>query len=139
MKRILFLDVNGVLNSRTDCGIDGVGESHLRCLKRIVDKSDCDIVLISSWRLAEDLMTILRRTFNQFGIPVWIDVTPDLPGVRRDEILAWLRLNGPCIGVIIDDDCDGFAATGLRFVQTSLAQGLTIELADEVIALFESQ
>jgi hypothetical protein len=37
LKRILFLDVDGVLNSRDDCGLDGLGESHLRQLKRIVD------------------------------------------------------------------------------------------------------
>jgi len=139
MKRILFLDVTGVLSSQADCGIDGLGGSHLQCLKRIVDESGCEIVLISSWRLAEDLMEKLRRAFDQFCIPVWIDVTPDLPGERSDEILAWHRVNGPCIGVIVDDDCDGFDATSLRSVQTSLAQGLTIELADEIIALFESQ
>lgn len=42
----LFLDVNGVLNSRCDSGAEGLGDSHLRQLKRIVDESGCEIVLI---------------------------------------------------------------------------------------------
>ncbi len=138
MKRILFLDVTGVLSSQSDCGIDGVGESHLLCLKRIVDEAKCEIVLTSSWRLADDLLAILRRAFTQFEIPIWTDVIPDL-GDQCEEILAWLRVNEPCFGVIVDDDCDGFGATGLQFVQTNLAQGLTTELADEIIALFVSQ
>jgi len=139
MRRILFLDVTGVLSSQVDCGIDGLGESHLRRLKRVVDEAKCDIVLTSTWRLADDLMAILRRAFNQVGIPIWTDVTPDLFGDRCEEIQAWLGVNEPCFGVIVDDDCDGFGATGLQFVQTNLAQGLTTELADEIIALFVSQ
>ncbi len=138
MKRVLFLDVTGVLNSQVDFGIEGLGEFHLLCLKRIVDEAKCEIVLTSSWRLADDLMAILRRAFDQLRIPIWIDVTPDL-GDRVQEILAWLRVNEPCFGVIVDDDCDGFGATGLQFVQTSLAQGLTIEITDEIVALFVSQ
>jgi hypothetical protein len=138
MRRVLFLDVNGVLNSQRDYGMDGLGESHLRHLKRIVDESGCEIVLISSWRSAGNLREQLRRAFNQFSIPIWIDVTPELFD-RAEEILAWLGKNERCNGVIVDDDCDGFGITGLRFVQTSLAQGLTFELSSEIIEAFENQ
>jgi hypothetical protein len=138
MKRILFLDVTGVLSSQADCGIDGLGESHLHCLKRIVDEAKCEIVLTSTWRLADDLLAILRRTFDRFGIPIWIDLTPDLID-RAEEIMAWLEKNGPCIGVIVDDNCDGFDVTGLRFFQTSFADGLTFELSNEIIVAFGDQ
>ena len=139
MKRILFLDVTGVLNSQADCGIDGLCESHLRCLKRIVDEAKCEIVLSSTWRLADDLREKLRRAFERHNIPIWIDSTPDLSGDRAEEIQAWIEENGPCISVVVDDYCDGFDATGLRFVQTSFARGLTFELSDEIIVLFARQ
>lgn len=136
MKRILFLDVNGVLNSRDDCGLEGLGDSHLCELKRIVDEARCQIVLTSSWRLADDLTTKLRLAFKRHGVPVWIDSTPDLID-RAEEVQAWLRVNGPCVCVIVDDDCEGFGATGLRLVQTSVKHGLTAERATEVISAFD--
>jgi hypothetical protein len=139
MRRVLFLDVTGVLNSRADCGPDGLGQSHLDRMKRIVDGTNCQIVLISSWRLADDLTENLRLAFVRSGIPIWIDTTPDLAGDRAKEIRAWLRKNGPCFGVVLDDDCDGFEATGLRSVQTTVDHGLTEELASEVVAAFEKQ
>ena len=137
MKRILFLDVNGVLNSRDDCGPNGLGDSHLRQLKRIVDETGCQIVLTSSWRLADDLLVKLRLAFDRHGIPKWIDSTADLSGDRAEEVQAWIDANGPCIGVLIDDDCDGFETMGLRCVQTSVDHGLTAELATEVISAFD--
>lgn len=139
MKRILFLDVDGVLNSRDDCGLDGLGDSHLHQLKRIVDEVECVIVLTSSWRLADDLTAKLMRAFDRHGIPIWIDLTPDLSGDRAEEIQAWIESHGPCVGVVIDDDCDGFETTGLRCVQTSVDHGLTADLASEVISAFGQQ
>ena len=138
MKRILFLDVDGVLNSRADSGSDGLGDSHLRQLKRIVDEAGCVIVLTSSWRLADDLTAKLRLAFDRHGIPPF-DLTPDVSGDRAEEVLAWIEDNGPCIGVLIDDDCDGFEMTGLRCIQTSVDHGLTVELASEVISAFDQQ
>lgn len=139
MKRILFLDVDGVLNSRDECGLDGLGDSHLLQLNRIVDETGCQIVLTSSWRLADDLLAKLRLASDRHGIPLWIESTPDLSGDRAEEVQAWIAANGPCVGVVIDDDCDGFETTGLRCVQTSVDHGLTPELATEVIRAFDSQ
>lgn len=139
MNRILFLDVDGVLNSRADCGLDGLGDSHLRQLKRIVNEGGCQIVLTSSWRSADDLLGKLRLAFDRHHIPLWIDVTPDLSGDRAEEIVAWLREMERCISVVIDDDCDGFSSAGLRCVQTSVDHGLTEDLATEVIRAFGHQ
>ena len=139
MKRILFLDVDGVLNSRDDCGLDGLGDSHLHQLKRIVDKTGCQIVLTSSWRLANDLTEKLRRAFVRHGIPIKVDLTPDVSGDRAEEVQAWITEHGPCVGVVIDDDCDGFEKTEIRCVQTSVDHGLTEDLATEVIRAFDSQ
>ena len=139
MNRILFLDVTGVLNSQADCGIDGIGDSHLCELKRIVDATNCEIVLCSTWRLADDLLEKLQLALERHNIPIWIDSTPDLSGDRAEEIQAWIEENGPFIGVIVDDDVDGFTEIGHRFVQTSVKNGLTAELATKVISAFGSQ
>jgi hypothetical protein len=136
VRRILFLDVDGVLNSRDDCGLDGLGDSHLHQLKRIVDEVECQIVLTSSWRLADDLTEKLRLAFERHSILPWIDSTPDLSGDLAEEIQAWIESHRPCVGVVIDDDCDGFETTGLRCVQTSVDHGLTKELATEVSSAF---
>jgi len=139
MKRVLFLDVDGVLNSRNDCNPDGLGDFHLHQLKKIVDETQCVIVLISSWRLADDLTAKLRRAFERHGISIWIDSIPDISSDRAEEVEAWIALNGPCGGVVLDDDCDGFEKTGLRCVQTSVDHGLTEELATEVISALDLQ
>ncbi|QDV30285.1 hypothetical protein Spb1_22140 [Planctopirus ephydatiae] len=139
MRRILFLDVNGVLNSRFDSGADGLGESHLRQLKRIEDEAGCVIVLTSSWRLADDLTAKLMRAFDRHGIPIWIDSTPDVSGDRAEEVQVWITEHGPCVGVVIDDDYDGFEKTEIRCVQTSVDHGLTADLASEVIRAFDSK
>ncbi len=139
LKRLIFLDVDGVLNSRDDCGVDGLGDSHLHQLKRIVNEARCEIVLTSYWRLADDLTAKLRVAFDRHGIPIWNDSTPDLSGDRAEEVRAWIDANGPCIGIVIDDDCGGFEKTQLRFVVTTVDHGLTTALANEVIRAFGQQ
>ena len=54
--KIIFLDVDGVLNSQDlleRCGEDKlvpIDEENIRCLKEIVDETGAEIVLSSSWR-----------------------------------------------------------------------------------------
>ena len=94
---------------------------------------------MTSWRLTDDLTTKLKRSFNEFDIPIWIDSTPDLSGDRAEEVEAWIQTNGPCIGVILDDDCEGFERTGLRCVESNVDHGLTDDLANDVISALNQQ
>jgi len=60
--KVIFLDVDGVLNSWPDCkqahykmkvggnGCIGISNVRLRFLKQIVDATDAKIVLVSSWK-----------------------------------------------------------------------------------------
>lgn len=60
--KVIFLDIDGVLNSWSDCkqahykmcvggkGCVGISNVRLRFLKQIVDATDAKIVLVSSWK-----------------------------------------------------------------------------------------
>ena len=60
--KVIFLDVDGVLNSEYDCkqshytmnveghGCIGISNVRLRLLKQIIDATDAKIVLVSSWK-----------------------------------------------------------------------------------------
>ena len=80
--RVIFLDIDGVLNADCDFGgkskpnpyvssddgnrYCGIGKSHVKSLKKIVDRTDAVIVLVSSWK--NDYNDYLRHGyFNRVG------------------------------------------------------------------------
>jgi hypothetical protein len=148
--KLLFLDVDGVLNNLEVMNsipriIDPLGESHLRLLKRLVSETDCQIVLISTWRLYVDAQITLRAAFKEHGIPVWIGTTPFLKTPRRaDEILHWIRDNVtvPAVAIAIDDaeDIDIGNDHGLpvkfKPFKTDFDDGLTKEIVQDAVNWF---
>ena len=103
--KILFLDIDGVLNSReydrkrnwneqTD-----IDETRLPLVKEIIDKTGAKIVLISTWRshwnrdesLCDEDGKYINRLFSKYGLTIY-DKTPDLGllSKRKDEVKAWL-------------------------------------------------
>ena len=55
MSRVIFLDVDGVLNGRDTLnkspnGFTGIADDHLKVLKKISEDFDADIVLSSDWK-----------------------------------------------------------------------------------------
>lgn len=151
MRKILFLDVDGVLNSRNSFQQDSanpLGEFHLSLLKRIVDETNCDIVLSSSWRMYKDSKADLLSAFERHGIPKWIGQTPDLCDERRVEIVEWLtkNINEQCIVVIVDDDDDADLietryvleeSINWTFVQTTFEEGLNEVACQKIIEGFK--
>lgn len=144
MNRILFLDVDGVLNSGKIIrhqGMYGLGSEQLRLLKLIANTTGCHMVLSSSWRLYDNLRKTLRIAFDQHQIPHWIGQTPDLGDVpRRDEIVSWLNDHSdPASIVVLDDDSAAMPITAppnfseRLFVHTSFDTGLTRGHADAVL------
>ena len=99
--KILFLDIDGVLNSakydRIKSETSGnIDSTRLPLLKRIVDETDAKIVLTSTWRKLWDNDEIkntatgreLNRIFEKAGLKIF-DKTSVL-GCRKDEVSAWL-------------------------------------------------
>jgi hypothetical protein len=91
--KIIFLDVDGVLNSYAERDVQFKCEC-LFMLKTIVEKSNAVIVLSTSWRLRKDLRRKLREKLALYHLPCPISVTPRIKnGSRVSEILLWLKVN----------------------------------------------
>ena len=130
--KVLFLDIDGVLNSTRTCTATG-GYPHelehrggfdwiaIRLLQRLCDSSGVQIVLSSAWRLHHDFKDVAKA----FDLPI-IDRTPSLCGPRGKEIQHWLDAH-PDVEVyaIVDDDADMLPEQMPRFVKTDGREGLT--------------
>ena len=141
--KVIFLDIDGVLNSRdydARCALTGgdLMRPDPKLVVRLlaaIQPFDAKIVLTSSWRL--------DRTIK-WPFPVY-DVTPrgDAFGTRAEEIDAWLADDTPCLMradvetfVILDDEPDAGITHPDRFIQTDPRTGLTTEDADRIAGLF---
>ena len=134
MNRVIFLDVDGVLNNGSwamemyDKGIrvyrDGIlYEPALERLKRLVGATGARIVISSSWRQVPNAYDNLRDWLSKFGMTIW-DRTPYIGTCRGDDITAWFNINpGEWSYVILDDDDDMGEHRGY-LVQTNFDVGL---------------
>lgn len=152
---ILFLDVDGVLNSHAyvrrggslSCRSDGIDPEAVKHLQRIIDETKCTIVLSSTWRTIYSLK-VMREKLRAKGLrSAWRlkYKTPDLARradasviyqgrCRGEEVKHWLtarRYRGPY--VCVDDDSDFLPDQPL--VKTTFDSGLTSEHADRCIAI----
>lgn len=139
--KILFLDVDGVLNCHRDYEVYSLSESFpmmvnrrkIDLLEKIIADTDCKIVLSSSWRTMPDGVKLLQHFSDQFEI---FDVTPshgfdsDIKYTCRGaEIQDWLDNNRWTNYAIVDDDGDMLDSQLRHFVQTDPEYGLTPTLA----------
>ena len=136
--RVLFLDIDGVVNCETTRGRrDGrlAIEPRLAGIVRgiVAAVPEVKVVLSSSWREApEGRATIEKRVVPLFGATPLLDAADD---VRGYEIQAWIELNpGVSRYAIVDDDCDMLPHQLPHFFRTVAAVGITQELADRIVA-----
>lgn len=138
MKKILFLDIDGVLNSDKwfeECYNKQIYDDGLDPkLVRKLNKLDCEVVISSSWG-CDDGQTwkkLRKKGFNlkvigytehhEMGC-VWI--------VRGNSIKKWLNdnigydYNKKCKYAILDDDSDMLLEQKENFVQVDYMTGVT--------------
>lgn len=145
-ERIVFLDVDGVLNHREafkrwwpTWGTDTLDPECLRALAWLC-RDGAEIVLTSTWRLYPDADRTIRIVLHALGLDV-IDETPDLSlndphSARGAEISAWLAEHPTSSYVVLDDSADAGDGHAGRFVQTEESGGgLTWEKAREARAI----
>jgi hypothetical protein len=134
--RILFLDIDGVLNStRTDLALSGLPQgvsvedmpkfdwAAVGLVRLLCEREGVDIVLSSDWRKKFTAQQIAQA----LDLPV-VDVTPRLPDCRGAEIKAWLREHPNTKYYAIADDNGGMLAEQQdHFVQTNPNNGLSYE------------
>ena len=141
--KIIFLDVDGVLNSLQDGNsIRLCTDLHLKLLKQIVNTTGAKIVLSSSWRIGPiKAKNNLLRRLGEHGLQI-MDSTPVLSGSssRGDEIRQWLNESQYEIEsfVILDDEDDMAEFTAKNLVQTNTSVGLQEKDAIKCISMLKN-
>jgi len=141
--RVLFLDIDGVLNRtgyrpRESVGLRSWIEPELAArVSQLVRTIDAAIVLSSDWRRGREHAQ-LADELRSAGIDGnLLGVTPVLGGARWREIEAWMADNNVQAEsvAIIDDGYDMGSLAG-RFVRVSPLVGLDEDAARAVVGLF---
>ncbi len=148
-QRILFLDIDGVLNSEeyyrnsSNSGKDfsRFDPSSVSLLKAIVEEFSLKIVISSTWRYGavDRLMHELKK--NKLLDYLYHDwFTPVIhPAHRGTEIKLWLDLHPEVSDyVIIDDDNNILEEQKNNYVKTSLHLGMNNEHYNRVRAIFSN-
>lgn len=134
--KVLFLDVDGVLNMYGSGGIYALNRKRLQLLQKIIQETDAKIVLSSTWRILSEARRRLKNVLGYRGLSIH-DVTPQF-GVKENgerfyrghEINDWLDRHPEVTQyVILDDDGDMLDTQLRHFVQTDGKIGLTETLA----------
>lgn len=134
--KVLFLDIDGVVNKRNNfnpTGKDNLYPIDSYCallVGRIQLLTGCEVVLSSSWRHhPEGVENVSKRVVEL------LDVTPTVGKYRGDEIRAWLSAHPEVKKyAILDDDVDILVEQADNFFKTTFEDGLTDEIAEAVIA-----
>lgn len=157
--KVLFLDVDGVLNSNAYRAYDdatkrlGMAPEHVAELHRIVVATGCKIVVSSMWRLggigpgSRFWEAMSAASPNSTILDAMIGSTPCKMSNywRRNEILWWLRDNPEPERFAILDDEPAFILSGPddpfapNLFATDHYTGLTPEIADRVIAYLNGE
>jgi hypothetical protein len=152
---VLFLDVDGVLNN-TSCK-DRLSTENLLNLQEIVSKTQCVIVISSTYKLTQSSMNYLWSVFNDLKIDRAIHSIKEFPSTydllelikdsdRSDEIVLTLddiKLHYNVSNWVAVDDTDlsnnnrSNTLDG-HFVKTDPKEGLTKSISSKIIDLFTS-
>lgn len=118
--KILFLDHDGVVclphnwgsRVRNNEKFDRFDRKCIKALNHILDKTDCEIVVSSNWKIASTLLE-MQQLYKQYGVNKYpIGLTDDLlyeyPNdnywdVRRYEILKYIEENNIEQSCAVDD------------------------------------
>jgi hypothetical protein len=147
--KILFLDIDGVLNTWYSMTRGYCPDRHLHyfqksCVKelnRITKATGANIVVSSTWRKHRDWLGVIQH-MHQEGVEGTIigktGVSDD--GYRGNEIMEWVgRKTSHCDSfVILDDDSDMLPYMD-RLVQTSMDGGLRRHHADQAIKILKEK
>ena len=110
--KVIFLDVDGVLNSDEyfdriqNLDIEGIESeidiNKVKLLKKAVDTTGAKVVLSSSWRYTKNALA-LKKLLADYGIHI-TDSTPVVEHKRGLEIRTWLENNNNVENFVILDD-----------------------------------
>lgn len=152
MTKIIFLDIDGVLNHEAfykdrhekikrgeelpSHPLDEIDPKCVQNLNRLCDETGANVVISSSWRHSGFQYCVDALHGSGFTGCI-IDITPNLRGdgcLRGNEILQWIKSNKEIVGeyyqfteyVILDDDSDMLYWQRNNFLQIDRFVGLTM-------------
>ncbi|AKY02293.1 hypothetical protein AEO54_405 [Vibrio phage vB_VorS-PVo5] len=149
MRKVIFLDFDGVINAQTGEWktvdvpefIGGCPHSTkmVQTLNILIERSQADLVISSTWRLGTDIIT-LQQVCTALGIKGRVIGKTDSLGkwtVRGNEIAKYIDENKEQLGydyswnyksyVILDDDSDMLLPQAANFVRIDNEVGITLE------------
>ena len=158
MRKVIFLDIDGVLNTKCSYGQmdrtthkDEYGYTFdataVANLAKIIEKTGADVIISSSWKCMG--LSELRKMWEKRQLPGRIvDVTPDYMSDelllnadlndidvlynRGIEIKGWMEQHGESVSqyVIVDDMDDILPEQQSHFVQTDPEVGISASLTN---------
>lgn len=156
--KIIFLDIDGVLNyrgckARSATGCLGIEEEKVKLLQDLVGRTDACVILTSTWKTdwfrtqyIEDLPKdgqYLMRQLGEYRIFI-LDKTEDPSWAQRGQgILDFIENSKYNVEqfVILDDESFDFTELGLdnRFVKTSFTDGLLPEHVEKAVCILNGR
>jgi hypothetical protein len=149
MEKIIFLDFDGVLNTEYYQNLlyhegkalqDEYGSyfdpEAVKQLKRIIDTTQADIVVESSWKYLG--LEAMQEMWDEREMPGRvIDITPTVGYNKGIEIASWLseHTTEGTKYVIIDDEYVILDSQQPHLILTNPYDGITEELADRAISI----
>ena len=151
MRKIIFLDIDGVLNSEEFSrwlwnnhekkyrGYELLDQRAILCLQDIVFVTGAEIVLSSSWRISSLRTKQLKEQLLPYGLEI-IDCTiSDARGERGEEIKEWLGRNPDVSHYVILDDDNDMSDIKDHLIQTTFYKGLLPEHATKAIEMLTTK
>jgi len=156
--RIIFLDIDGVLNSheffertqynRSDFPYSDLNPISIKKLNEIIRRTDASVVVSSMWRFgraADELQYILENKGFEGRI---VSTTPERgcsSCLRGNEILNWIKENDHFTNckshrefrsyVILDDDSDMLYWQKDNFVKVNSSRGLSDDDVEKAVLI----
>jgi HAD domain in Swiss Army Knife RNA repair proteins len=142
---IIFLDVDGVLNSSLyyeelrendilektlESDVGNISRKSLQLVNDLCIKTDAIVVISSVWRISRTI-TELRKLFKKCGATFQIvGKTPNIGWARGVEFIRY---------AIIDDDSDMLLTQDPNFFQVDGYSGLTPNICYKIQRFFENK
>jgi hypothetical protein len=147
--RIVFLDFDGVLNSRIYMesmsddergSVVGLDRAAVARLNRLLREAKAHVVVSSTWRLTRDCAQLARALGDRGFDGQLLGKTPRAGNARGHQIQAWLDA-APEYNiavesfVVIDDDSADMGHLDDRLIKTTFEQGLQDEHVDRAVTM----
>lgn len=117
---------------------DILDDEAIDLLKTIVESTNSEIVLSSSWRWYKESREKIKEQLQKHNLK-FIDITPtrtDKTLKREEEIQNWLDSHPEVVNyVILDDEKISCESMKKHHVKTTFSRGLTIESTQTAIEI----